>query len=380
MVDRALPDAIRAELRGPRDVARLLGLLDGAKPQAGGVSVRCPSHADDTASCSLTPGPDGTLRVRCFGCPLSGDVLTLIGAVAHLDLAKDFRKVLERGAELASVDLRSPVAPSPRRAPPSGPPRLADERFHAIVASLLHVGRLDRSDVARDVSSYLEGRGLLDAALVDGWAALPPPDFQESTARMLLQVAEPITGPVEGDEALFGRREIPYSREDIEASGILDASGRIPWGENRLIIPWRSPSGVVATIQRRRLDAQKDRRYVFPRGRSPLYPYGVERVSLMPADAPVAFVEGAADVLALRALLAARGECALVLGLPGVGGWRSQWAELARGRVAAVALDSDEGGQSKVRKLADDLAQAGAKYLERWDSPKSKDWAEGGAS
>jgi hypothetical protein len=107
-----------------------------------------------------------------------------------------------------------------------------------------------------------------------------------------------------------------------------------------------------------------------------VHPYGIERAGLVPEAAPVVFVEGAVDVLALRRVLASRGEIALVLGVPGLGGWRPAWAELARGRVAAVAVDSDAHGEAHVMQIAHDLAYAGATRIERWTPPGSKDWAE----
>lgn len=77
---------IAAELRrsallgNPRRLCGALNLLEGAKRQAGdGVIIRCPAHDERTPSCSVTRGPDGTVRCRCFSCDWTGDALTLIG-------------------------------------------------------------------------------------------------------------------------------------------------------------------------------------------------------------------------------------------------------------------------------------------------------------
>ena len=49
---------------------------------------------------------------------------------------------------------------------------------------------------------------------------------------------------------------------------------------------------------------------------------------------------------------------------------------LARGRVAAVAVDTDEAGERDVIRIAGDLAAGGARRVERWSPPPpSKDWA-----
>ena len=56
--------------------------------------VRCPWHDERTGSCSRERRPDGTIRVRCFGCRASGDVLSLVAAVHGLDVRRDFVRVL----------------------------------------------------------------------------------------------------------------------------------------------------------------------------------------------------------------------------------------------------------------------------------------------
>src|SRR5690242_18399964 len=94
---------LRYRLADPVDLARRLGLLEGAKRQPTGLFVLCPAHGERTPSCSVTRGPDGTIRVRCFGCDLSGDVLTLVAAASGLDVRRDFRRVLERAASAAGT-------------------------------------------------------------------------------------------------------------------------------------------------------------------------------------------------------------------------------------------------------------------------------------
>ncbi len=86
--------AIRRSMTDPHRVVKALRLEQGAVRQSGGYLIRCPAHVDRTPSCSVTRGPDGTLRVKCFGCELSGDVLTLVGAVTGLSLRRNFKDVM----------------------------------------------------------------------------------------------------------------------------------------------------------------------------------------------------------------------------------------------------------------------------------------------
>ena len=92
-------DRIRYALNDARALCDALGLLEGHigrgwSKQAGGVMVRCPWHDEKSPSCSVTRGPDGTVRVRCFGCGATGDALTLIAEVQHIDRHRDFVEVL----------------------------------------------------------------------------------------------------------------------------------------------------------------------------------------------------------------------------------------------------------------------------------------------
>jgi hypothetical protein len=60
---------LRRELSDPPALCAALGL--GVHPrdrirQSKGLTVRCPRHGG--VSCSVTRAPDGTVRVKCFGC------------------------------------------------------------------------------------------------------------------------------------------------------------------------------------------------------------------------------------------------------------------------------------------------------------------------
>lgn len=198
-------------------------------------------------------------------------------------------------------------------------------KLDAAIAPLAHLGALDRPTPAvAAVAAYLERRGLLAEAVRDGWFGLPEPGpFAASWVRMLADV-----------------------RVEVGDASWLARGHGFQFPENRLAIPWRGPDGVVQTLQRRRIDAEKARKYVFPSGDDgrPLFPYGWDRVR--PGDA-LALVEGAVDVLACRAL----GSKAKPIGIPGTSGWREGWDELVRGRVVFLALDLDAAGDRASREL-----------------------------
>ena len=165
---------VRRTLTDPEQACRALGLLDGAKRQAnGGLHVRCPMHGEKTASCSVTVGPDGTIRVRCFGCQAGGDVLTLVGAVYGLDPRHAFAEVVTQAATIAGLHELADEASggAPKRAEPRPLPAAPPELPPAEYPDLGEVGGLwrDAKPCARDtdVSAALMAR-CLDPGTVDG--------------------------------------------------------------------------------------------------------------------------------------------------------------------------------------------------------------------
>lgn len=348
MVSDDLPRRIRERLDDPEELCRALGLLDRYKRQPGGVWVLCPVHGDRSPSCSVTVGDGGTVRVHCFACDFTGDALTLIAVVHRLDPKREFPRLLEVGAELAGIAIDGAAPVVAPRARPAPSPRVEvhgvdDETFDAVVAPLARVGALD---VDTPVSRYLAGRGLLEQARADGWFSVGP-----DAGAMLV--------------ALFGPALLMQC-------GLTDERGNLKWSEHSLAIPWRTPTGLVQTIQRRHLGScEAAKRYVFPTGRGPAHPYGVERLA---TRGPVAIVEGAVDVLAWRALDA--DGFTSILGAPGVSGWRASWDPIVRDRIAIVAFDDDEPGTREAMKLGDRFHGAGAYAVRRATPKRGQDWAE----
>lgn len=124
---------IKAALTDPKTVCERLGIdLRGAKRQSGGgLVVRCPAHEERTPSCSITVGREHTLRVKCFGCDWSGDLLSLVALVRRIP-KHSFREILAEAADVAGLDsivdeIRkgkpAPDRPPMKPLPPPEPPR-----------------------------------------------------------------------------------------------------------------------------------------------------------------------------------------------------------------------------------------------------------------
>ncbi len=143
--------------------------------------------------------------------------------------------------------------------------------------------------------------------------------------------------------------------------------------EHRIMIPYRSPNGRIIGLKRRAIGDGRPK-YVNTKGRPLVWPYGVEAVACAAPDEALMFVEGEIDTLDRRAVLRRGGESCVVLGVPGVSSWRREWADYARGRNVAVALDADEAGEAKAGELVRDLYAAGAANVRRLRPRSGKDW------
>jgi len=198
-----LPDRageLRRRLADAREVCGHLGMTEGARPQSGGLLIRCPWHPDRTPSCSVRRAPDGTLSVRCFGCDATGDVLSLVAVARGLDPRRDFPEVLRAAAELIGdrLDDIAPAGPPRRPAPrPHGEPGFAPA---AEVASLWGSCRPVTED--DQVASWLryrsldpcttEDRGLARALPADrrlpAWAAFQGQTWANTGYRCIVPV------------------------------------------------------------------------------------------------------------------------------------------------------------------------------------------------
>ena len=327
----------------------------------------CPEHGG--GSLSVRIGKDGTIQVKCFGrgCDLAGDVLGLIAERHGLKMeGPDFTKVLIEGARMANLydvldALRAERGPARELPAPTHLivvhqeiPPLEAEAFDTLAAALLELTPLKGQP---DVWAYLKGRALDVDAEAHGWGALP----------------------VEAEQADLIDKLTRLCGADALARSGLVAQGRpkFVFSKNRLVIPWRSPSGAIETLQRRLIRAPvgTESKYVFPKDRAPSHPYGVDAMRWVGPGKDIAFVEGAFDVLALINISLRNRWHFAVLGLPGVQGWNPEWLDLAKGRVALVAFDADAAGDNAT-KFSDALHRAGAQGVKRFRPRYGKDWAE----
>jgi hypothetical protein len=202
---------VRNALTDPAKLAVGLGLAKGMLRHGAGVSVCCPVHAERRPSCSITLGPDGTARFRCFGCDASGDALTLIAAVRGLSLrsADDFRQVLAEGAAIAGhLTLEAEILDGQRRADraPIARPEPVPEAPYPDAGEVAELWRLAGAVTGdREVSGYLVRRRL-DPELVaarqlarvlpaDGlpeWARYGSRTWNETGHRMICRVFDAV--------------------------------------------------------------------------------------------------------------------------------------------------------------------------------------------
>ena len=367
-------DTVRQALDdlGAGYVLRALGLLDGAKKQTRGYMIRCPKHAERTPSCSVQDTSEGILA-KCHGeCHWGGNALGLV-AVRHGYSTKgsDFTKVLIEGARMANLydvldalraergPARELPAPMPRDVATPKRPVMPAEPFDELVSLLLKLCPLH---MQADVCDYLRWRGVLAEALAAGWGALPVLEEQWRVIGYPLEVF--------GLEALISSG-LFWLRDGKPV--LRDERPVFAWSEHRILIPYRSPGGAIVNLQRRCPNGGEPPKYVTPYGRGFEWPYGAEALDDLGEQTAVVFVEGAIDVLARRDKYREAKADRVVLGVPGVAHWRSEWADYAKGRYAFVGLDADAAGEAKALEVMADL-QGKALKVTRIKPKTGKDW------
>lgn len=331
---------LRRDPRGsdPTSLCKALGIDSRAKRQAGGLLVCCPVHQEKDPSCSVTRGPDGTIRVRCHACGWSADALGLVAVVHGLDVRKDFREVLSTFAALIGRhDVTGEIASrervgsrEPARSVAATVETVSDARFDEIARALIELCPLRDQP---DVRSYVEGRHVYADAEANDCAALPKKPQQHAIVAELV--------------ARFGA-------VDLDRAGLCH-NGMFVYADHRLVIPWRDRAFRIEALQRRLLVAAK-KKYVWSRGRSPKAPFGsdlfVECANYFGGDFEVIVCEGALDTFARRKIARHRDERAIVLGVPSA----SESAdggllELVRNRVLRISVDPDAAGERAAQRI-----------------------------
>lgn len=341
----------------PRGLCEALDLVTGPvgkrwRPQTGrNLHIACPWHSEHTPSCSVSRGPDGTVRVKCFSCHATGDALTLVAHINGLDARRDFLDVVDLACDLVNVqrperkgyDARPPsVRAIARVAPPPLDEAQEDGGALAQVAAMLsHLAPATEDRAAMD---YIRSRGLAGSE-AEQWYALPTGAARDN---IVAAIIEEVGG------------------ETWRRSGLASEAGwwSGAWGGPRLVIPWRGPDGSVNCLQGRYIGAgDKAKRFAFPAGRAPLWPYGSDVLSDIPAssDTAIAVTEGAIDAASFNLLAQRAGANAVAVALPSVQAWEPEWFDLFARRVCVSALDNDDAGARFTPDLVAKLRAVGRK-------------------
>lgn len=347
VLDRAA--AVKLAIRDPAGLG-----LDGLRWSGRQWMSRSPWRDERTASCSIRNMADG-LAFYDFGIDRGGDVLNVIAALHGLATSgRDFAKLVEIGERLAGI---VPGDASARRAArPTPPPDPDDTPERHAVQRAIHSVLLDVAPLGNEGVAYLRRRSFELGEIPEDWCLLPPPSEQQ-------RVLDAIIGEI-GRDAWR------------EMSGLaFNGGSRFAHPDARLVIPWRSGSGVqaeVGLLQRRRLDGGTPK-YIGPAGIRARMPFGIEDFEIDGDGTTLVIVEGALDVLAVRALARERDLEWWPLGIPGTGAWRTEWAALGAGRDVIVGLDADGAGNITTTNIMLDLEDAHARVTARAPS-HGNDW------
>lgn len=296
-------DEVKSALSDPHALCQALGVLEGSKRQANGLLICCPAHGEKNASCSVTVA-NGTIRVKCFACDLSGDAFSLIGAVHGLDVSRDFQRILDLAAELAGIDGSSRTShtrPPLHTVPPPEPIVDRTEEWNAL------------PPLDEDCWEYLRGRGLDAAAdLCRSPNAESPGDYGKfSAAGYRLAVA------------------------------LRDGKGRVVGVQLRRIAP--SPHG-----------GDKDDRFLVV-GQSGAGVFGDP--TAVAKHKYVVLCEGMTDTLAATVGLA--GVDAAVIGIAGVKATAGLYSLPLRERRVVIATDADAKGDEAAAAIAGEVLKRG---------------------
>ncbi len=166
-----IPDEDVARVRAATDIVALIGEHAALKRQGTRWVGLCPFHQEKTPSFSV----NAELGVfHCFGCQRSGDAITFVREVEHLDFVEAVRRLADR-ANISITEDAATSAEHRRRAPLFDAVARAVDFYHERLLSSPDAGR------ARD---YLRSRGY-DGEVVRrfqlGWA----PDDWDALAKAL---------------------------------------------------------------------------------------------------------------------------------------------------------------------------------------------------
>jgi len=316
----AIPAEDVVAVREATDLGSLIGAYVGLRPQGRRLVGLCPFHEERTPS--FTVNPDLGVY-HCFGCGASGDAISFLRAVEHLD----FTEAVTRLAERAGVPLHQ--APGADRA---GQRRRRLEEVLAETIDFYH-HRLLEDPAGEPARSYLAGRGVT-ADLV---------------ARYHLGVAP------DGWDVLVRRLALPADLVRDAGVAIVNRAGRLQdLFRGRIVFPIYDPAGRPVALGGRLLPGGEGPKYLnSPDG--PLYAkrrvlYGLNWAKAEAVETgELVVAEGYMDVIGLSMAGVGRAvaPCGTALG--------EEHLALARrfARRVVLAFDADRAGLAAAERLYD---------------------------
>jgi DNA primase len=176
----AISDSEIAQVRAATDIIALISEQVALKKSGRRWSGLCPFHGEKTPSFSVN-AEEG--RYYCFGCRASGDQITFVREMQHLDFVDAVRLLADR----AGIELHEDAN--------SGPARKERQEFLAAMEQAVewyHVRLLNSPD-ARPARDYLRSRGIngdVARQFKLGWA----PDEWDALATSLKLTEKVLTG------------------------------------------------------------------------------------------------------------------------------------------------------------------------------------------
>lgn len=316
----AIPAEDVAAVREATDLGSLIGAYVGLRPQGRRLVGLCPFHEERTPS--FTVNPDLGVY-HCFGCGASGDAISFLRAVEHLD----FTEAVTRLAERAGIPLHQ--SPGADRA---GQRRRRLEEVLTAAIDFYH-HRLCDDPAGEPARAYLAERGVR-ADLV---------------ARYHLGFAP------DGWDVLVRRLSIPADLARDAGVAIVNRAGRLQdLFRGRIVFPIYDPAGRPVALGGRVLPGGEGPKYLnSPDG--PLYAkrrvlYGLNWAKEEAVETgELVVAEGYMDVIGLSMVGVQRAvaPCGTALG--------EEHLALARrfARRIVLAFDADRAGLAAAERLYD---------------------------
>lgn len=316
----AIPAEDVVAVREATDLGSLIGAYVGLRPQGRRLVGLCPFHEERTPS--FTVNPDLGVY-HCFGCGASGDAISFLRAVEHLD----FTEAVTRLAERAGVPLHQ--APGADRA---GQRRRRLEEVLAAAIDFYH-HRLLEDPAGEPARAYLAERGV-------------GPDL---VAHYHLGFAP------DGWDVLVRRLSVPADLARDAGVAIVNRAGRLQdLFRGRIVFPIYDPAGRPVALGGRVLPGGDGPKYLnSPDG--PLYAkrrvlYGLNWAKAEAVETgELVVAEGYMDVIGLSMVGVHRAvaPCGTALG--------EEHMALARrfARRIVLAFDADRAGLAAAERLYD---------------------------